>query len=312
MIDTNAPTQPALSPTPVGWTESTSYTMQWAASTDVLSGVAKYLVYQNGSLVTSTTETRITLDSLKDGQNRIGVAAMDRAGNVSGASFGDIYVDSAAPGVRIIAPMKNQVVGVRPTFSAEASDAAGIKKVVFSVDGFTLASLVSSPYASSVDLSRFKTGTHTLVVTAYDQLGATLPTHRTTVSTKFYLDRTAPALTRVSSGPSPFFPKLRDHYLDDSFVRFNLSKSARVSLTVRTRSGAIVQTLKYSMRPGAQTITWNGMTSRGKVAGEGTYYYRLSAIDSVGNSSSTGQFPVRVQYYVVVRVSASSARLVAH
>lgn len=313
-IDTHAPTAPALTGMPSGWIPRTWQTVSWLPSIDMVSGVANYVITQDGSTVAtlSASAREYTVSGLADGSNVVGVAAVDAAGNISQYSEATIKVDSAAPYVRINAPMKNQTVGLSTTFSAVASDAAGVTKVVFAIDGKTMVTDTKAPYDAGVTLKGFHSGKHTLTVTAYDQLGAVDPTHRTTVSVPFNLDRTPPNLSNVTAGPNPFFPRLQDGYRDTSLVKFKMYEDGKSLLTVQTRKGKVIQSLEYSMAAGKRSISWNGQTSKHKVAAEGTYYYRLTVFDQYGNSTSTGLFPVTVRYYILVRISASSVQLVEH
>ncbi|WP_080835882.1 OmpL47-type beta-barrel domain-containing protein [Cohnella massiliensis] len=65
----------------------TSALIQWTASTDNLSGIELYQVYNGNNLVAATTDTRIQLSGLVSGsQYSITVKAVDKAKNVSDSS----------------------------------------------------------------------------------------------------------------------------------------------------------------------------------------------------------------------------------
>ena len=57
------------------------------------------------------------------------------------------------------------------TFSATASDAVGVTKVEFYVDGVLKATDTTSPYSSTFDSTTLANGSHTLVAKAYDAAG---------------------------------------------------------------------------------------------------------------------------------------------
>jgi hypothetical protein len=91
----------------------------------------------------------------------------------------------------------------------------------------------------------------------------------------------APVLSRVVARPNPFVPGVNIIH-----VAFDLSKAAKVKLTVRTRAGVLVNRITASKPAGRGVIVWNGRTSGGRLVGAGTYRLRLTATDRWGRSDS--------------------------
>jgi hypothetical protein len=309
LIDVTAPSTPVLAPVPTTWMANNYLPVTWSVSSDGFSGLANYLVYQNGSVVATLnpSTTGYTVAGLNQGANSIGVAAVDNAGNRSPISSRTVYVDSIAPVVNITTPPWVGVTyGGRPTFAATVTDGAGVTRVQFLVDGVLKATDTVAPYSATLNLTSLANGTHTLTVRGFDHLNST------SASRTFILNKTPPTVSSVSVAPNPFYPRLVDGYKDYSIVNFRLSKGATVSLTVTNRGGTVLRTSSAYMAGGSRRIAWNGRTTKGAVVGEGTYYMRVTAVDSLGNASSTGLLPTTVRYYVIVRVAANKAKVVPH
>ena len=91
----------------------------------------------------------------------------------------------------------------------------------------------------------------------------------------------APVLSGVVARPDPFVPGA-------GVVRvvFGLSKAARVSLTVRSRSGALLLTESGAKRSGRGEMVWNGRDANGHPVSAGVYRLRLTASDAWGRSDA--------------------------
>ena len=66
---------------------------------------------------------------------------------------------------------------------------------------------------------------------------------------------------------------------------FNLSGDATVKVEVLDSNGKVVATLKPGdMKPGSQSISWDGNGADGKPAASGDYTFRVTATDAKGNA----------------------------
>jgi chitodextrinase len=103
---------------------------------------------------------------------RFSVAAVDAAGNLSAEAALTVSTaacaDTTAPAVSFTTPSAAATVPLALTVAAAASDAGGILKVDFSVDGKLRCSDSVASYTCTVSLSR---GWHSLTVTATDRAG---------------------------------------------------------------------------------------------------------------------------------------------
>jgi hypothetical protein len=76
------------------------------------------------------------------------------------------------------------------------------------------------------------------------------------------------SVTLLQNHPNPFNPT--------TTIRFELTRPARVELSVFDARGALVTTLASGAYPaGATDIRWNGTDARGRRVGSGVYFYRL-------------------------------------
>lgn len=122
-----------------------------------------------------------------------------------------------------------------------------------------------------------------LKVSAVDEGGLT-----TSASRGFLLNRT---LAGLSLRPSNV--RVRKKTGGRLTASFNLSRPARVTARVETRSGAVVAVASRKQLPaGAQTLTWNGRTGKRPVRA-GTYVLRVIATNEVGSMDLTRPFRVR-------------------
>ena len=308
MIDTTAPTVPTLDALPSGWRGTAALPVSWRRSNDGLSGLATYITYVNGGEALRTTlNDAVPVSDLHQGANTIAVAALDRAGSLSARSTGTIKVDSIAPTVSIISPRSGATVGGHPAFAAKPADGAGISKVVFRVDGRTAVTLTRAPWNIYPDLTKIPAGSHVLRVTAYDMIA-----HTASASSRFVLDNRAPGLTVRSVGPTPFFPKLRDGYIDNTYFKFSLGEAAKVTFRVTNSRGALVRKIVSAMKPGTRQFTWDGKMNNGSVAVAGNYGLRVSASDAYGNASWTRAYGVQIRYFILSRLASNKVRVILH
>jgi chitodextrinase len=111
-----------------------------------------------------------------DGPHWLMVEVGDGHTNVSSTKPVNIIInntnaDLTAPTVSLTAPTGGSTVSGTASVTATASDAAGIAKVEFQVDGTTVATTTTSPYTYAWDSTKSPNGVHTLTATAYDPSG---------------------------------------------------------------------------------------------------------------------------------------------
>jgi flagellar hook assembly protein FlgD len=122
-----------------------------------------------------------------------------------------------------------------------------------------------------------------LEVSAADDRGLT-----TSASRSFLLNRTLGGLSL-----RPSLVRVRKKAGGTLTASFTLARAARVTTRVETRAGAVVAVAsRKSLKPGPQTVTWNGRIGKRPVRG-GTYVLRVIATNSVGSMDLTRPFRVR-------------------
>jgi len=186
--------------------------------------------------------------------------------------------DGTPPSVSITSPASGATVSGSVTFSATASDAGGVQKVRFWVDGTYLGYDTTAPYAKTWDTTLFPAGARTLKVEALDHANnSTILTISVNVAGG---DVTPPAasITSPASGATV-----------SGSVTFSATASDAGGVQ-KVRFWVDGTYLGYDMTaPYART--WDSTT-----VVNGAYTLKVQAVDNAGNVSS----------YVTVSVSVSN------
>lgn len=93
--------------------------------------------------------------------------------SVTNSTVTFVTPDTVAPVTTITAPAANASLSMTQSVTATATDAVGVTKVEFYMDGQLLASDTAAPYSYSLDTTKYTTGTHSLQTKAYDAAGNT-------------------------------------------------------------------------------------------------------------------------------------------
>ena len=162
---------------------TTALTLQWTASPD--SRAIGYRVTQNGNVVATPTAANAAISSLACGTTyTFAVVAVDVTGATSSAATASVAAlacpvrpppapapDTTPPAVAFTSPTANAAVPLSFAIGAAASDASGVARVTFSVDGRVTCTTTAAPYACAAAVT--KQGWHTLTVQAVDGAGNT-------------------------------------------------------------------------------------------------------------------------------------------
>lgn len=124
-------------------------------------------------------------------------------------------------------------------------------------------------------------GTFTYKINATDTNNNKAPE----VSGTIVVDITAPVITPTGFSPDPFNP-------DGSTtgtLSYALSENAYVSAAIYNSAGSLVRTLESSVLKGsgANTSSWNGKNTSGSTVPDGTYTYRIDAVNAAGLKANT-------------------------
>jgi chitodextrinase len=195
--DVKAPTAPTA-PT-AGTTTETSAQVSWTAATDNV-GVAEYEVFVDGKSVGKTATTSFTITGLAGSKTyAVTIAALDAAGNKSGASTSvNVTTKTAADNQAPASPTGLKTTEVRTTGVdiswTAATDNVGVKEYKIYVDGALTATVTGTTYS----LSGLTAGTaYSIYVTATDAAGNTSTAStalKVTTSTGAVVDTQAPSV----------------------------------------------------------------------------------------------------------------------
>ncbi len=140
-------------------------------------GLAQVVFFADGDTVESISEApfRAEWTPAAIGNHTLCVHAADDAGNVTRPDPIVVTVyqdtDSVAPFVMLTAPSEWQVITGPTALKAEAADDNGVSRVVFLVDGDSLATDTGFPYEVTWDASAAEVGNHSLFCRAHDMAG---------------------------------------------------------------------------------------------------------------------------------------------
>ncbi|NMO16275.1 M20/M25/M40 family metallo-hydrolase [Pyxidicoccus fallax] len=90
--------------------------------------------------------------------------------------------DTTPPAVSLTAPTSGGTVSGTVTVTASASDASGISRVEFLVDGQVVTTVVAAPYSFSWDTAALANGSHTVAAKAYDGVNNSATSSAVTVT----------------------------------------------------------------------------------------------------------------------------------
>jgi fibronectin type 3 domain-containing protein len=212
-----------------------------------------------------------------DGTYVLQAFALDEAANQSALSAPiSVTVDTVPPSSALSSPAAGVTVSGMTAVAATASDNLGVWKVVFQVDGVTKATDTSSPYTYSWDTTGVADGSHTVTEVATDLAGNT---------------STASATVTVSNSGAatvPGAPTLNSAAAGNNSVALSWSAPG-------SNGGAAVSNYKVyrGTSAGGESLltTLGNVTSwtDGTAANGTTYYYKVSAVNSVGEGAKSNE-----------------------
>ena len=295
------------------WTETTRRYIRWTPAYDAVSGIGVYRYELNDKFVAyhpariggePVYAPLITVETLPPGKNKITITPVDKATNKGPSSTVYAYVDPDVPQIKLTSPSAN-VVGVKPTIKASASDAAGIRSVKFYVNDKLVYTDTAAPYQATPSLSGYAQGSWVkLSAVVEDMFG-----HTATASKSCKLDKVAPGLSSISDSADPFYPVKQDGYKDSSTVKFALGEKATVFLRIYNSKGKLYREVKVSRDKGSRSVKWDGKNSSG-VVNTGTFSYKLTAVDAAGNARTSKSYATHIKNYEIVRISKSAVKVI--
>jgi spore germination protein YaaH/flagellar hook assembly protein FlgD len=225
---------------------------------------------------------------VRDGSYRVAVRVLDAAGNAAARSW-SVTLDTTPPALALTArPERFSPDGdgtADTTRLAWSSSEPLTGKLVVSRGTTRLRAWAISGTAGSVTWNGrdaagrlVADGRLTVTVRGSDALA-----NRASRSTALVVDRTAGSL-RWS--PTAYFPQDGDRVAPTSIVSVRLARSARVTLRILDASGAEVRRpwSGRELAAGIRSWRWDGRTSSGAWAPQGSYTAELTAVSSLGTT----------------------------
>ena len=203
--------------------------------------------------------------------------AVDEANNYSAPSGAlSITIDTAVPVTALTSPTSGSTVSGTTTVAANASDNVGVWKVDFQVDGVSKATDTTSPYAYAWDSTAVANGSHTLSETTTDLAGNTA---------------TSSVTVTVNNGAAPTVPGA------PSLVSASAGSGSVALAWSAPASDGGAAVSGYRVYRGTVSGGETLLTTVGNVTGwtdslvvNGvTYYYKVSAVNSVGEGASSNE-----------------------
>ena len=272
--DTTPPTA-AITSLATGQTVSGSVTVGASASDN--KGVVKVDLYVNGSLLATDSSTPYSFfwdtTAVADGSYQLEARSSDAAGNIGSSSVVTVTVsnpkDTTAPSVALTSPANGQTVAGSVTVGATASDASGIAKVDFYVNGVLTASDSTYPYSYLWDTSKLADGTYTLQARVMDGAGLVGSSTVATVNVANPKDTVAPTVSVTAPANGSVVTALR---------KVTVTAKASDNVAVVRSDLYIDGALKSSVASGTLSWTWN---LRGIAAG--AHQILVKSFDAAGN-----------------------------
>ncbi|MHB8840660.1 MAG: beta strand repeat-containing protein [Candidatus Aquicultor sp.] len=280
-VDTASPTSFTLSsPADAAWLKVQKPTLSWNASSDALSGLAKYIVKVDGAVdqqvgpAVISTQTAATLAA---GSHTWLVIAEDTAGNQTTSTARTINIDITNPITSITSPSKNSTVTGTSSIIGTASDTNLTSYLLEYGSGAAPSSWTtitnSSTGVTNGTLGIFNTGSltngdYTIRLTSTDRAGNTA-----TTSILVHVDKVAP-VTALSTSPAT---------TDGNNGWFK--SAANVTLT-SNEPGTIYY--KWNTAPSYSVYT----TPIAAPSGSNTIWYY--SVDTSGNTETAGSQTIKV------------------
>ncbi len=281
IYDTTRPTVSITVPGPGAWYNTTALNVTWSGS-DPISGIAYYLVYENGEQIANVTTNYTEVSGLIVGSNTIEVVAYDNAGNMN-ESTKTFNVEMASPSVSISSPSKDALLdstSVQVTWTG--SSASGISHYWIDVNG---AGWVAENLNTSFSMTAVQ-GLNTVSLKAEDHAG-----NWNTTTVSFDVDSIAPTISIVS--PTSMY---------------NNTGSVTVSWTA-SDSGSGLAYYDVDVFNGKAWTNYTDMSATSKVLSsltDGSYTVYVEAFDNAGNMNSASvSFIVDTVAPTIVSISPS-------
>ncbi|RJQ33237.1 MAG: hypothetical protein C4562_00705, partial [Actinobacteria bacterium] len=316
VVDTEDPTATASS---ASYSNNLTFNVSYSASDIGLSGLkeiklfyttqtsAPYTWIQYGS---TYTDSPISFTAVSDGTYGFKAIAYDNALNTdetdppssSTAPEDSTVVDRQAPSAT--ASSDEYSNGLTFNVSYDASDVgdAGLKEVKLyyttqESSPYTWTQYGSTYTSSPISFTAASDATYGFKIIAYDNALNTDETAPPAITTapedSTIVDTTDPVISSVIDTPDPFSPSLMG---TNTSISYYLNESAKVTLKIYsglTLKKTLVED-STARASGSHNHTWNGKDDLGSYLSDGTYTYKIDAVDNAGNGATQQEGTVEI------------------
>lgn len=211
--------------------------------------------------------------------------------------FGDncATVDSTSPTVSVTAPASGALVNGTVNITANASDASGISKVEFLIDGTLKGTDTTSAYTYGWASTLVSNGSHTITVKAYDTVGNVATSSGVTVTVNNTSADTSAPTTSVTS------PAGGTSFQVGSNVTVNANATDNVAVTkveflvdgsLKSTDTATPYSYAWSttgVTPGAHALTVKAYDTAGNIATSTAVTVTLTSASLPGDATGDGR-----------------------
>lgn len=247
---------------------------------------------------------------VSDGNYIYKINAADEAGNVGTEVVGTITTDKTPITITNVSinPSKFAISG---SINYTLSEAAKVTIVIYDDKNNqinTIANAVSQSEGQQTstwdgkDSNGFdvQSGNYTYIITAVDKVG-----FMTSVQGNITVDGPAPVISNLSSSPEPFIAL----GINSVTINYTISSNANVTLKVYDSTNKLVKTILNNNPAvrGQNIVYWNGKNDLGVLVSDGSYTYKINAVDILGKASNeaAGTITVDKTAPVINNVSVS-------
>jgi thermitase len=249
-------------------------------SSPITAGVIALIMAANPKLSNTQVETALYASAVDLGASGrdiyYGYGRVNAAGAVQAAIQTTSTADTQPPTATIASPGAGTTVSSLVPVNVSATDNVGVAKVDLLVNGSSVASDLSSPYAFSFDSSKVPNGSATLTAIAYDNAGNSASSTSVTVNVA-----NQSAVTADSTPPTVTIQNPTNGALVSGMVTITTS-AADNSGSSGIRQDLFIGGTRVATGTGS-TLSYKWNTRK---AGKGLYTIEAVATDAAGNKSS--------------------------
>lgn len=205
--------------------------------------------------------------------------------------------DRTAPAVSLTAPTDGATVSGAVAVTASATDAVGVAKVEFLLDGRLLDTDTSAPYDTTWNTATAANGSHTLLAKAYDAAGNVGSSAQVSVTVTGGIEDTTPPAVNLTS------PANGATVGGTVTLTATATDDVGVTAVEFFLDGASLGTGTPSMTAGPWQLQWNTAA-----VSEGSHRLSVRAVDAKGNATLDDDTTVTVSRNVVALDESFSDR----